>query len=110
MNRQIKTIWLITALISVLVLNLNAQSFFDRVTTKSGDKKKEPTVITSDSMDFDITKNVAVFTGNVQVDDANMRILCHKMIIRFEGQAKDIKSIAGEDTKKKKKDRNGQEE
>ena len=42
-------------------------------------------------MDFDISKNVAVFTGNVQVDDAEMRIFCHKMIVNFAGKAKDSK-------------------
>ena len=42
-------------------------------------------------MDFDISKNVAVFTGNVQVDDSEMRIFCHKMIINFVGKAKDSK-------------------
>ena len=80
-----------------------AQSFFSRVTTRTGPNKNEPTVITSDSMDFDITKNVAVFTGNVQVDDANMRILCHKMIVQFEGNAKDINALA---SGKKESDKN----
>lgn len=103
MKNKNRIIWLITVLISVSVFNLNAQSFFDRVTTKNDKGNKEPTTITSDSMDFDITKNVAVFTGNVRVDDANMRILCHKMIIRFEGEAKDIKGLASGDSKDKKK-------
>ena len=96
--------------ISILVLSVllfsvqqaYAQSFFSRVTTRTGPHKNEPTVITSDSMDFDITKNVAVFTGNVQVDDANMRILCHKMIVQFEGKAKGINALA---TGKKESDK-----
>jgi lipopolysaccharide export system protein LptA len=59
-------------------------------------------------MDFDISKNVAVFTGNVQVDDANMRILCHQMIVRFEGKpevavsGKKAKGKSDSDKKKKK--------
>ena len=62
--------------------------------SKSGQKKKnKPTVITSESMDFDITKNVAVFTGNVQVDDVDIRILCHKMIIQFSGGRKSLQEI-----------------
>ena len=54
--------------------------------SKSRSKKRNskiPTVINSDSMDFDISKNVAVFTGNVQVNDSEMKIFCHKMIINF---------------------------
>ena len=50
-------------------------------------KKKrgsKPTVITAESMDFDISQNIAVFTGNVQVDDEDMKIFCQQMIIRFE--------------------------
>ncbi len=50
-------------------------------------KKKrgnKPTVITAESMDFDISQNIAVFSGNVQVDDEDMQIFCQRMIIRFE--------------------------
>ena len=93
-------------LLFTLTVNLNAQSFFSRITSgQSSNKSTTPTVITSDAMDFDISKNVAVFTGNVQVDDANMRILCHQMIIRFEGKPKDISKIStGETTTTTKKD------
>ncbi|MBN1864596.1 MAG: hypothetical protein JW808_06810 [Victivallales bacterium] len=45
-----------------------------------------PTVVKAETMDLDISKNVAVFTGNVQVDDADMQIFCHKLIINFEGE------------------------
>ena len=72
----------------------SAQSFFARMATKNnGKKKKVPTVITADNMDFDMSKSIAVFTGNVQVDDSNMRIFCEKMIIYFEGGKKGIGSI-----------------
>jgi len=104
MNKMKAYIYVAVILFAVSVADLNAQSFFSKYTTKSNKDSNEPTVITSDSMDFDITKNVAVFTGNVQVDDANMRILCHKMIIRFEGKAGDIKNLGGADNKKTKID------
>ena len=109
MKSKIRVLLLITGLICLVSLNVDAQSFFSRATSRKGANKDVPTVITSDSMDFDISKNVAVFTGNVQVDDANMRILCHQMIIRFEGKPKmpggtktgKGKVAAGTDKKKK---------
>ena len=63
-------------------------SFFQPV--KSGDKKrtgKTPTVITSDTMDIDISKNTAVFTGNVKVDDEEMSIECKIMTIFLEDRS-----------------------
>ncbi len=88
-----------------LYLDAQAKSLLSRVRSREGAKKNVPTVITSDSMDFDISKNVAVFTGNVQVDDANMRILCDQMIVRFEGKPKDVKKETGaKDSKVEKKD------
>lgn len=54
--------------------------------------KTIPTIIKSDSMDFDISKNIAVFSGNVQVNDESMKIFCHKMIINFEGKAKNTET------------------
>ena len=92
MKRNIMVLLLITGFFCMAGLRIDAQSFFSRATSKQGPKKDVPTVITSDSMDFDITKNVAVFTGNVQVDDANMRILCHQMIVRFAGSTTDLKN------------------
>ena len=45
---------------------------------------QQPTVITSDTMDIDIPNNVATLVGNVEVDDVEMNIKCHKMIIYLE--------------------------
>jgi lipopolysaccharide transport protein LptA len=109
MKSKIRVLLLITGLICLVSLNVDAQSFFSRATSRKGANKDVPTVITSDSMDFDISKNVAVFTGNVQVDDANMRILCHQMIVRFEGKpkmpggTKTVKGKVAAGTDKKKK-------
>ena len=88
-------------LLIVLADVAGAQSFFARLATKNkGVKNKKPTVITSDMMDFDMSKNIAVFTGNVQVDDTNMRIFCEKMIIFFEGGKNGIASLAMPQNKK----------
>ena len=67
--------------------NVSAQglSFFQP--TKGTEKKrsgKTPTVINSDTMDIDISKNIATFTGNVKVDDEEMNISCKKMTIFLE--------------------------
>jgi len=108
MRRKIRVLLFMTVAICLTAWDADAQSFFSRAMSRKGPKKDVPTVITSDSMDFDISKNVAVFTGNVQVDDANMRILCHQMIVRFEGKpevavsGKKAKDKSGSDKKKKK--------
>ena len=110
MKRAMKILQIVILITLFTVCSANGQSFFSRMTSHSGPKKDVPTVITSDAMDFDITKNVAVFTGNVQVDDANMRILCHKMIVRFEGETKDFNDIAAgksKDAKTKNKNATG---
>lgn len=67
--------------------NVSAQglSFFQP--TKGAEKKrsgKTPTVINADTMDIDISKNIATFTGNVKVDDEEMNISCRKMTIFLE--------------------------
>ena len=59
-------------------------------------KGSQPTVITADSMDIDIANNVATLIGNVEVDDVEMNIKCHKMIIYLES----VKSKEGEGEKK----------
>lgn len=62
------------------------QSLFGGVGKMGGSRKgaAQPTVITSNSMDIDIGNNVATLLGNVEVDDVEMNIKCHKMIIYLE--------------------------
>jgi lipopolysaccharide export system protein LptA len=104
MRNPMKLLAGILLLSIILVDTAGAQSFFAKLATKNnGKKKKTPTVITSDSMDFDMSKNIAVFTGNVQVDDANMRIFCEKMIIFFEGGKKGIGALVAKPNKKTEK-------
>ncbi len=72
--------------------NVSAQglSFFQP--TKGTEKKrtgKTPTVINADSMDIDIAKNIALFTGNVKVDDEEMNISCKRMTIYLEDKKAD---------------------
>lgn len=55
--------------------------------------KNSMTKISADSMDIDISKNLAVFTGNVLIDDPQLVINCHKMeIVLDQGEGGDIKS------------------
>ncbi len=80
-------------------LSGNAQLFMSNA--RASKRNPEiPTVVKADTMDLDISKNVAVFTGNVQVDDADMQIFCHKMIINFEGEGE----VSEENTNRSVKD------
>lgn len=75
--------------------NVSAQGFSLLQPSKGADNKragKTPTVITSDTMDIDISKNLAVFTGNVKVDDEEMNISCNKMTIYLEDKKADADS------------------
>ena len=56
--------------------------------SKKGTTPAKPTVATSDFMDMDYAKNLAVLTGNVQVVDSRMKIDCHKMNIYLEERHK----------------------
>ncbi len=62
---------------------------------------QQPTVITSDTMDIDIANNVATLIGNVDVDDVEMNIKCHKMIIYLEN--KDVSAKESADSPEKGK-------
>lgn len=46
---------------------------------KKPEESKEPTCITSDTMNIDLVKNITIFTGNVVVDDPQMNITCQVM-------------------------------
>lgn len=102
--------WLITGLTFILTfsfsLNSSAQFFSSKFSSRKRNKDI-PTVIKADAMDFDLSKNVAVFSGNVQVDDIEMQIFCHKMIITFEGnlQKNAEKKITGKEKKNDKKEK-----
>lgn len=77
-------------------------SLFGGVGKMGGSRKGsgQPTVITSNSMDIDIGNNVATLLGNVEVDDVEMNIKCHKMIIYLE----DIKAADGKEKLKPEDD------
>ena len=72
----------------------HAQFFVNKLSSNNK-RGKIPTVITADSMDFNMKKNIAVFSGNVHVDDVQMTILCRKMIIYFVDDKK-VKNKDGE--------------
>jgi len=70
-------------LLAAAALPAQSFSFFRERTRERGTREEVPTVITSDTLDVDIAKDVAVFTGNVVVEDQEMRISCDKMIIHL---------------------------
>lgn len=51
---------------------------------KAKPEKLKPTVISSDFMDIDYPGNLAIFTGNVRINDTMMDVDCHKMTIYLE--------------------------
>lgn len=94
--------WQKTCLLLILTICLSFSSQAQFFSSRFSSKKRNPeipTIIKADTMDFDLSKNVAVFSGNVQVDDVEMQIFCHKMIINFEGNIE--KSAEQEITGKK---------
>jgi len=84
---------------ALLLAAFSARAQFSIFDSGKAKRKRsgKPTVITADSMDFDISQNIAVFTGNVQVDDEDMKIFCHQMIIRFEKEGGDKKKTDPKD-------------
>jgi len=80
-----KMLFVIAMLFCLASFDSHAQFFSSHFKSKKRNTDV-PTIITADSMDLDIGRNVAVFTGNVQVDDVQMKIFCHKMIINFAGE------------------------
>jgi len=80
---------LAAALCLLLAASVSAQSFSffreqDRNRSRRGDT---PTVITSDTLDVDIAKDLATFAGNVIVEDEEMRISCQTMHIHLAAEA-----------------------
>ncbi len=55
-------------------------------------KAAKQTQISSDFIDFDYANNLGIFTGNVRVKNADLRLNCNKMTIYLEsrGKKKDI--------------------
>lgn len=63
----------------------SAQDLFGGLSSNSKRKgPKKPLKITSETLDVDMPKNIAVFTGSVFVDDDDMTITCHKLTIFLE--------------------------
>jgi lipopolysaccharide transport protein LptA len=62
------------------------------VPTKSP-KKSQPTVVTSNSAEVDYANNTAEFRENVHVKDAGGDMWADKMVVNFDGNTRQIKSI-----------------
>jgi lipopolysaccharide export system protein LptA len=87
---------LAVALCLILAVSATAQSFSffrerDRDQPRRGDV---PTVITSDTLDVDIAKDLATFAGHVVVEDEEMRITCNTMLIHLAAPAADAPATA----------------
>ncbi len=59
-------------------------AFFRTTKKQSGEEKKIPTVITSNSLEIDIENNKAIFLEHVRVNDQELIIECDKMTIHLE--------------------------
>jgi len=59
---------------------------------KNRDPNAGPTVITSDRMEFDYKEFIALFEGNVKVNDPQFTLTADKMLIFFEN-ANEVKSV-----------------
>ncbi len=102
-SRRLMTTLCVAVLLSFAGSSAFAQglSFFQPA--KGTDKKragKVPTVINSDVMDIDIPKNIAVFSGNVKVDDEEMTITCKKMTIFLEDKKSEASTAPATPAKK----------
>jgi lipopolysaccharide export system protein LptA len=66
-----------------------------KIPKKAEEKAKpdalKPTEVYSDFMDIDYPGNLAVFTGNVKINDAMMDVDCHKMTIYLEDRTEGAK-------------------
>lgn len=69
-----------------------------KIPKKAEEKAKpdsvKPSVICADFMDIDYAGNLAVFTGNVKINDTLMDVDCHKMTIYLEDRAGGAKKAA----------------
>ena len=75
-----------TVVLTVCVLFFCADLFaqlqlFSTSTTAKKGRNDEPTIINSDAMDIDLSKDKVTLLGNVDVQDPEMNIKCRKMII-----------------------------
>jgi len=107
MSKIQKTLLAAAALLAVALLPSSASaegSLFNigKMNSSTAKGAQQPTVITSDSMDIDIANNVATLIGNVEVDDVEMNIKCHKMIIYLESLKDASTAKASEDSEKSK--------
>lgn len=81
---------------TAMQLSAQMQTSLFNVGNQKKSNNKTPTVITSDTMSIDIQNNIAIFTGNVEVDDSQMHIRCHKMIIYLEDKNESAKKADDE--------------
>ncbi len=67
-------------------------SLFNTGTTSTEGKSKKPTVIDSDEMKMDMSKNLSLFIGNVVVESETLEIKCERMELYMEDNIVDGKT------------------
>jgi len=83
----------VLAAILLLVLSAPKGEGIARKATVAPDAKKVPTVVTSDHLEMDYAKNVAVFTGRVHVKDPSGEMWADKMVTTYDPKRKVIREL-----------------
>ena len=86
-----KVLWL-TISLAVLAAALVAQTG----SPSSAKPERAPTVITSDAVDFDLNTRLAVYRGNVRVEDPGMTLTCGVLTAKVPERGGKIESIVAE--------------
>src|ERR1051325_6931878 len=86
-----KVLWL-TISLAVLAAALVAQTG----SPSSAKPERAPTVITSDAVDFDLKTRLAVYRGNVRVEDPTMTLTCATMTAKVPESGGPIESLVAE--------------
>ena len=79
-----RIVFLCSKSFALLALLMHGAGYADTVTAVDGDDQPVQTVITSDTLQFDYRRSIAIFTGNVVVDDPVLRLTCERLVVLFD--------------------------
>jgi lipopolysaccharide export system protein LptA len=82
-----------TLLLTPMVKAARADRSAGGKTEKKEVGKKRSTVITSSSLDVDYNTNIAVFSGNVHVDDLDGQMWADKMVVHFNPDSREVQKL-----------------
>ncbi|MCX6354405.1 MAG: LptA/OstA family protein [Candidatus Aureabacteria bacterium] len=83
----------VVAAILILILSAPQGEGTARKDTATPDAKRVPTVVTSERLEMDYAKNVAVFTGRVHVKDPSGELWADKMVTTYEPKRRVIREL-----------------